>query len=574
MKKRSEATSPAVLSPVKHRGRRAAARYFCLLAATAMLASCSKEIDYSALSSENRIEKPSNDPTDPDSTKEIQQETLIIPDKITADLYRPAEYIVSQADYSETFQAEDVTGEESFNSGFDGFNGTGFICLADHAMASLTVTVPTGQHYDIGLRLANNNAKTAIITGGEKETDSPDGEYKTIDGTVCGAIYTGSGNKFTEYWLRGVYLSKGENKITFQALQGSSYIDEIMVKSGSTVQKAAYEISNACIDPNASVTTKTVKRYLADVYGNRVITGQSCSSGTNTEINAIYMATDRYSAIRCSDIGIFTDHYDGYDKNDENEISTAINWWKRGGLVSYSWYWVSPTDDPSCFTKLTDFDIKKAVTDNELVPVLSPASLDTYVQTGRISRECMELITDIDAVAQKFRLLEADDVPILFRPMPEAGNGWYWWGTDKDAYLWLYKFLYRRFTEYHHLSNIIWVWDGESYDFYPGDDYVDVVGMDMYSKSDISGNSRMADAIGYTIKSKATALTECGRIPSPDLIVRDNAYWLWFALWKGDYIINSDGSIQYSHVTPTELDYAYNNELFITLDELPDFSRY
>ena len=118
------------------------------------------------------------------------------------------------------------------------------------------------------------------------------------------------------------------------------------------------------------------------------------------------------------------------------------------------------------------------------------------------------------------------------------------------------------------------MWDGESYDYYPGDEYVDIVGMDLYTNYDIFGNSRMMDAVSYTIKSKGTALTECGRIPHPDLLVRDGAYWLWFALWKGDYIINSNGSIQYSHVSPTELDYAYNNELYITLDELPDFSRY
>ncbi len=575
MKKRPTASAPAVLHPVRRTGWRAAAGYLCfLLAAAATLASCSKQIDYAALTSDGQLSTPSNDPNDPDSTKDFLQETQIIPDALSADIYRPAEYIVSPAEHEETLQAELVTGEQNYTSGFEGFNGDGFICLADHAYTSVTVTVPTGQHYDIGVRLAGNSAKTAIITGGETEIDSPDGEYRTIDGTVCGAVYAGSGNEFTTCWLRGVYLNKGENKLTFQALQGSSYIDEITVKNGSTVQKAAYSISNTCADPNASVMTKTVKRYLADVYGNRVITGQFCSSGTNTEINAIYMATNRYSAIRCADIGIFTDHYKGYDKNDENEIDTAKNWWKRGGLVSYSWYWVSPTEEASCYTKLTDFDIKKAVSDNELVPVLSPASLDTYVRTGRISSECMELITDIDSVAQKLKLLEADDVPVLFRPMPEAGNGWYWWGMDKDSYLWLYKFLFRRLTEYHHLTNIIWVWDGESYDFYPGDDYVDIVGMDMYTRSDISGNSRMSDAIGYTIKSKATALTECGRIPNPDLLVRDNAYWLWFALWKGDYIINADGSIQYSHVSATELDYAYNNELFITLDELPDFSKY
>ncbi|MGN0618379.1 MAG: beta-mannanase, partial [Ruminiclostridium sp.] len=60
----------------------------------------------------------------------------------------------------------------------------------------------------------------------------------------------------------------------------------------------------------------------------------------------------------------------------------------------------------------------------------------------------------------------------------------------------------------------------------------------------------------------------------PDYVGRDNAKWLWFALWKGDYIINSDGTISYAQVSAEELDYAYNNELYITKDELPDFARY
>ena len=108
----------------------------------------------------------------------------------------------------------------------------------------------------------------------------------------------------------------------------------------------------------------------------------------------------------------------------------------------------------------------------------------------------------------------------------------------------------------------------------PGDEYADIVSMDIYTDSDISGNSRMLDAIHYTIRTKPCALTECGRVPNPDLLKRDNSYWLWFGLWRGDYIINADGSISYEHTSAEDLDYAYNNELFITKDELPDFSRY
>ena len=542
-----------------------------LLAAVMLLGGCGKEIDYSSITlpPEYTEKQP-----DPDADKDIMQETVIIPENFAKDTYSPAAPVIAPEEYEETFQLEFNSDSQTYTSGLTGFNGTGFICLGDHEYTTVGITVPSAQFYDITVRFCSNGAKVAIIVGGENEIQSPDGDYKPLDGNVVGAVYSGEGNEFEPYTLKGVYLGKGENKITLQVIAGTAYIDEMTLKNGGTVQKLAYEVSNAPIDPNASLNTKTVKRYLADIYGNRVLTGQFCSSGTNTEINAVYMSVGRYSALRCADIGIFSEHYQGHDKNDENEIGTAIDWWKGGGLVSYTWYWQSPVEeDPSCFTQLTDFDLKKAVTEADVAD-LSPVSLEAYVQTGRISKECLALITDIDAIAQKLKLLEMSDVPVLFRPMPEAGNGWYWWGCDKDSYLWLYKFLFKRITEYYKLSNIIWVWDGESYDYYPGDEYVDIVGMDIYTNYDISGNSRMMDAVSYTIKSKGTALTECGRIPNPDLISRDGAYWLWFALWKGDYIINSNGSIQYSHVSPTELDYAYNNELYITLDELPDFSRY
>ena len=542
-----------------------------LLAAVMLLSACGKEIDYSSITLPPEYTEKI---PDPDADKDIMQETVIIPENFAKDTYTPSTPVVAPEDYEETFQLEFNSDSQTYTSGLSGFNGNGFICLGDHEYATVGVTVPSAQYYDITVRFCSNGAKVAIIVGGENEIQSPDGDYKTLDGTVVGAVYSGEGNEFEPYTLKGVYLGKGENKITLQVIAGTAYIDEMTLKNGGTVQKLAYEVSNAPIDPNASFNTKTVKRYLADIYGNRVLTGQFCSAGTNTEINAIYMSAGRYSALRCADIGIFSEHYQGHDKNDENEIGTAIDWWKGGGLVSYTWYWQSPVEEnPSCFAQLTDFDLTKAVTESDVAD-LSPVSLEAYVQTGRISKECLALITDIDAIAQKLKLLEMQDVPVLFRPMPEAGNGWYWWGCDKDSYLWLYKFLFKRITEYYKLSNIIWVWDGESYDYYPGDEYVDIVGMDMYTNYDISGNSRMMDAVSYTIKSKGTALTECGRIPNPDLIERDGAYWLWFALWKGDYIINSNGSIQYSHVSPTELDYAYNNELFITLDELPDFSRY
>ncbi len=539
-----------------------------LILALATLCSCTKELEYPEPITTTTAETE-------EIEKEIEQETdLIIPEGVQSDdKYEPEDYVVAEEEYSETYQLEFNTDAYSYTEGLGGFNGTGFICLGKGDYATITVTVPSSQHYKIGLRICSTGTKASVLTGAKEKTDENGNDY--LDGgSEWGAVYVDESIVFDYFYLDSVYLKKGENEITIKVLSGTAYIDDISLENESTVPELAYAISNGCINKSATEMTKSVKRYLAEVYGNKVITGQFCSSGTNTEINAVYSDTGRMSAMRCADLGIFTEYYEGLDKNSEEEIDTAIDWWKNGGLVSYSWYWYSPEENNAhIFSEITDFDITKAVTDSD-ISLSDAETLSAYEQTGKISKDCYNLLRDMDTVASKLKLLAAQDVPVLFRPMPEAGNGWYWWGKDSESYIWLYKLMYKRFTEYHQLNNLIWIWNGESAKFYPGDEYVDIVGMDLYSNYDISGNGRMLDAIRYTIKTKACAMTECGQIPNPDYIVRDNAYWLWFALWKGDYIINSDGSISYKYCSKDELDYAYNNELYITHDELPDFSRY
>lgn len=490
------------------------------------------------------------------------------------DLYSPSDFVVSETPYSESYQLEFNTDAYSYTEGLSGYNGTGFICLGDKDAATIKVTVPSSQHYKLGIRICSTGAKLAVIVGGTKESEDADGSERIRGGETVGAVYVRESVSFDYFYLDNIYLKKGENSLTLQALSGIAYLDDITLENSASVPALAYAVSSSCASKNASDKTKTVKKYLADVYGNRVLTGQFCTAGTNTEINAVYMDTGRYSAIRCGDLGIFTEFYEGSDKDNGEELPTAIDWWKSGGLVSYTWYWAAPSEEkPSVYADLTDFRLSAAVSESSAA-MLDADGLSTYEQTGRISRSCYRLIRDIDAVASRLKMLAAEDVPVLFRPLPEAGNGWYWWGEDAESYLWLYRLLFTRLNDYHGLTNLIWVWNGENYDYYPGDDYVDIVGMDVYSDSDISANNRMMDAIRYTIRTKPAALTECGRIPNPDLLKRDNALWLWFALWRGDYIIGPDGRISYEHVTRDELDYAYNNELYVTRDELPDFSRY
>ena len=131
-----------------------------LLAAVMLLGGCGKEIDYSSITlpPEYTEKLP-----DPDADKDIMQETVIIPENFAKDTYAPSTPVVAPEDYEETFQLEFNSDSQTYTSGLTGFNGNGFICLGDHEYATVGVTVPSAQYYDVTVRLCSNGAKVAII---------------------------------------------------------------------------------------------------------------------------------------------------------------------------------------------------------------------------------------------------------------------------------------------------------------------------------------------------------------------------------------------------------------------------
>ncbi|MBE6538255.1 MAG: hypothetical protein E7671_02175 [Ruminococcaceae bacterium] len=100
------------------------------------------------------------------------------------------------------------------------------------------------------------------------------------------------------------------------------------------------------------------------------------------------------------------------------------------------------------------------------------------------------------------RLLEAfkdNGVPVLFRPFHEMNADWFWWcvkaGGDitAESYVALWQYYYKLITEEYGVKDVLWVYspspspDGYSAQLettmyqYPGDKYVDIVGVDAYS---------------------------------------------------------------------------------------------
>lgn len=173
---------------------------------------------------------------------------------------------------------------------------------------------------------------------------------------------------------------------------------------------------------------------------------------------------------------------------------------------------------------------------------------------------------DLKNTAAYLKLLRDADIPILWRPFHEAAGGWFWWGKDAVSFksLWIAMFNYFK-TE--GLDNLIWVWttEGNDADWYPGDQYVDIVGRDVYNKETADCVSEYTSIAG-NYGNKIVSLSECGTVGLISEQWASGARWSWFMPWYDG--TNEDGS-PVVHADEAWWKDAMNQEFVVSRDELP-----
>ncbi|HEY9044324.1 MAG TPA: glycosyl hydrolase [Ohtaekwangia sp.] len=100
----------------------------------------------------------------------------------------------------------------------------------------------------------------------------------------------------------------------------------------------------------------------------------------------------------------------------------------------------------------------------------------------------------LDKVASVFNNLKGTNgelIPVIFRPFHEYDGSWFWWGADfctADEFKTAYRFTVDYLKNTKGVHNVLYALSPDnSYDTkdkylsrYPGDDYVDILGMDNY----------------------------------------------------------------------------------------------
>lgn len=304
------------------------------------------------------------------------------------------------------------------------------------------------------------------------------------------------------------------------------------------------------VNPHATPLAKALLARVVEGYGSVTLAGQNDTK----DLALIQSASGKLPALVEGDFMDYSPSRIAYGANPgsltENYIARAKN---QGQLISMAWHWNAPTklinsgEYPwwrGFYTEGTTFDIAATLA--------NPSGGDYQA-----------LIRDIDAIAAQLKKFAAADVPVLWRPLHESEGGWFWWGAKgPEAFKQLWRLTYDRLTNHHGLDNLVWVLTSENPAWYPGDDVVDIIGVDAYpgDRSDTL-SARWSPLLERFDGRKPLALTEFGGVPDIDAMKQVGVTWAYFFSWNGSY----GPSLE----TTEKIRRIYTSENVITKDENP-----
>ncbi|HKK80788.1 MAG TPA: glycosyl hydrolase [Prolixibacteraceae bacterium] len=432
------------------------------------------------------------------------------------------------------FEAEDATLSNGATVASSGEASGGKYVKLGEGNLEMTITLKNSGTYNIYMQVAAPyGEKTNIF-----EIDGNSVEFKLAENS----------NYIKKEIVSNLKLEAGEHTIKVIKSWGWIHIDYFDLETVDATER--FDVSDSLVTPGATSQAQKLYQFLLNNYGKKIISGVMTLNSMD-EVDWLETKTGKKPALVGLDFMHLGRDYEWYNENEP--IIDARNYYNQNGIPAIAWHWRDPSrETESFYSDETDFDITK---------INNPES-----------EEYKAMIDDIDYISGFLKQLQEDSVAVLWRPLHEAAGGWFWWGANgPQACKKLYHTMFNRLVHHHNIRNLIWVWTRQPNDdeWYPGHEYVDIIGRDIYADGNHSSQIIEFNAINSLYEGKKiVALSECGSFPDPDKLVEDGAAWSFFMPWYGDFVRDS----YYNSVELWQK--TMDHEYVITLDEMPDLRSY
>jgi mannan endo-1,4-beta-mannosidase len=268
----------------------------------------------------------------------------------------------------------------------------------------------------------------------------------------------------------------------------------------------------------SSSTRPRVLTYLRRISGVATVAGQH----NREPLSRPTMWTDKVRSITDATPGLYGSDFAFTGVADRPRmVSAAIAQWQAGALVTLMWHMCPPGLGQTCDWKR---DVQSRLTDAQWAELVTDGT--------RLNQAWK---SQIDVLVPFLRRLQDNGVEVLWRPVHELNDDWAWWGgrPGPEGSSKLFRIMHDYLVG-KGLTNLVWVWSVkdlgvESFaDYYPGDRYVDVVGLDAWMSRFPSAH--VYDRLRAVAGSKPMALAEVGTIPTPSQLAQQ-PLWTYFMVW-------------------------------------------
>ena len=269
-------------------------------------------------------------------------------------------------------------------------------------------------------------------------------------------------------------------------------------------------------------TTETVNLYrnLKDGISNGVLFGQQDAVAygigwwAESGRSDIKSVCGDYPAVYGWDLGDV-----GQTKNLDGVSFSDMKYWikeiyARGGVNTISMHLDNPVTGGDAWDN------------SSAVPSILPGQShhNSYLQT----------LDKIAAFLKDLKTSGGTYIPIIFRPYHEHNHTWSWWGSSActaDEYNALWKMTVDYLKDTHNIHHLIYTISpqeiqsqAEYLERYPGDDYVDVLGLDYYRLWDVA----YVPELGTTLSLIASLAESKGKISALTEVGLENPYENWW----------------------------------------------
>ena len=311
-------------------------------------------------------------------------------------------------------------------------------------------------------------------------------------------------------------------------------------------------------DPNATAETIALFYNLKKISKTKTVIGQhdafNAFYGNISGDSDIKKATGKDPGLQGLDFMFITDKNNNgqadnwFYQQEQKIIQDVKTAYSRGMINTFCWHLREPNNEDSFYAS----DMTSAQTSTAFRGLL-PGGIHHNWYKAKLDKVASVLQSLTDANGTK--------IPVIFRPFHEFDGSWFWWGQNfctAEEYKAVFQFTVNYLRDTKNVHNVLYAFSPDnSYTTatnylsrYPGDTYVDILGMDNYGdyslnqgiNGSVRANQKLTLISNLAIeKVKIAALTETGyQVTASNSPIPD-----WFSTLLFDSITTNNPQIGY-----------------------------